>query len=166
MHTQNARTIFTHTRHAHISRAYVFSFFIHGHYFSLCVLVWLNKRLLFSNWNKCLFFCQNVHMPWVSDRSKFIHAPVDEIHCNLDSILASWLRITHPCSPRVNMLNKSQQLLTISFREENWKPHSGGSNLSKFSLHRCLKLPNNSEVLKCHGICTFRLTEPRCLDNG
>ena len=47
-----------------------------------------------------MFFCQNVHMPWVSDGSKFIHPPADEIHFNLDSIHESWLWIAHPCSTR------------------------------------------------------------------
>ena len=37
-----------------------------------------------------MFFWKNVHMPWVSDGSKFIHPPADEIHCNLDSIHESW----------------------------------------------------------------------------
>ena len=42
-----------------------------------------------------MFFCKNVHMPWVSDGSKFIHPPADEIYCNLDSIHESWLWIAH-----------------------------------------------------------------------
>ena len=47
-----------------------------------------------------MFFCKNVHMPWVSDGSKFIHPPADEIYCNLDSIHESWLWIAHSCSTR------------------------------------------------------------------
>ena len=47
-----------------------------------------------------MFFCQNVHMPWGSDGSKFIHSPADQIPCNLDSIHESWLWIAHSCSTR------------------------------------------------------------------
>ena len=47
-----------------------------------------------------MFFGQNVHMSWVSDGSKFIHPPADEIRFNLDSIHESWLWIAHPCSTR------------------------------------------------------------------
>ena len=47
-----------------------------------------------------MFFWKNVHMPWVSDGSKFIHPPADEIYCNLDSIHESWLWIAHSWSTR------------------------------------------------------------------
>ena len=84
-------------------------------YVSLFVLTNDYEWLLFSNRNEYLFFCQNVHMPWSSDRS--VKLTVNEIHCNLDSILESWLRIVHPCSTRVNncLWHKSQQFITISF---------------------------------------------------
>ena len=61
----------------------------HTPFLRICVVhlcySWLNKQLLFSNRNEYLFFCQNVHLTWVSEESMKLTA--NEIHCNLDSIL-------------------------------------------------------------------------------
>ena len=114
-------------------------------FFTVCLSLAKQMTTLFYLKRMSVFL--PVCMPWVSDRSKFIHPPADEIHCDVDSILVGWESPIHAVLEWTYFRNKSHQFFTISFREENWKPHSSSSNLPKFSLHRWFMLPNDSEAL-------------------
>ena len=77
-------------RYARGRQACMFSLVIHSiKFLSVSLFGWTNdcERLLFSNRNKYLFFCQNVHMPWVSNGS--MKLTVNEMHCNLDCTVFS-----------------------------------------------------------------------------
>ena len=57
-------------------------------FFTVCLSLAKQMTTLFYLKRMSVFL--PVCMPWVSDRSKFIHPPADEIHCDVDSILVGW----------------------------------------------------------------------------